>query len=177
MLEVADFNTENGASIRLWSYEGQPWQQWIFEEAAEGQYRIKNRFTGKVMDLAMSGVVNGTWVHQWEKTTGKGQRWEIVPADGGKAKIRNVLADKVIDLVGMRLITVPRPRSGRMCLAKTSCGASSPCRISCCKRICQSRNPRKRPLSPPAPRPAPAAPKRPAAKADAAQPSKAEKTE
>ena len=55
VLEVADFNTENGASIRLWSYEGQPWQQWIFEEAAEGQYRIKNRFTGKVMDLAMSG--------------------------------------------------------------------------------------------------------------------------
>ena len=93
VLEVADFNTENGASIRLWSYEGQPWQQWIFEEAAEGQYRIKNRFTGKVMDLAMSGVVNGTW----------GQRWEIVPADGGKAKIRNVLADKVIDLVGMRV--------------------------------------------------------------------------
>lgn len=103
VLEVADFNTENGASIRLWSYEGQPWQQWVFEEAAEGQYRIKNRFTGKVMDLAMSGVVNGTWVHQWEKTTGKGQRWQIVPADGGKVKIRNVLADKVIDLVGMRV--------------------------------------------------------------------------
>ena len=51
VLEVADFNTENGASIRLWSYEGQPWQQWIFEEAAEGQYRIKNRFTGKVNGL------------------------------------------------------------------------------------------------------------------------------
>ena len=37
VLEVADFNTENGASVRLWSYEGQPWQQWSFEEAAEGQ--------------------------------------------------------------------------------------------------------------------------------------------
>ena len=54
VLEVADFNTENGASVRLWSYEGQPWQQWSFEESAEGEYRIKNRFTGKVMDLAMS---------------------------------------------------------------------------------------------------------------------------
>ena len=64
VLEVADFNTENGASVRLWSYEGQPWQQWFFEEAADGQYRIKNRFTGKVMDLAMSGVANGTWIHQ-----------------------------------------------------------------------------------------------------------------
>ena len=79
MLEVADFNTENGASVRLWSYEGQPWQQWSFEETADGQYRIRNRFTGKVMDLAMSGVVNGTWVHQWSATTGAGQRWEVVP--------------------------------------------------------------------------------------------------
>ena len=49
VLEVADFNTENGAQVRLWSYEGQPWQQWTFEEAADGQYRIRNRFTGKVM--------------------------------------------------------------------------------------------------------------------------------
>ena len=53
VLEVADFNTENGASIRLWSYEGQPWQQWQFVEAGEGEYRIKNRFTGKVMELAI----------------------------------------------------------------------------------------------------------------------------
>jgi len=103
VLEVADFNTENGASIRLWSYEGQPWQQWCFEEAGEGEYRIKNRFTGKVMDLAMSGVENGTWVHQWSATSGKGQRWQIVDAGGGKVKLRNLLADKVIDLVGMRV--------------------------------------------------------------------------
>ena len=47
VLEVADYNTENGAAIQLWNYEGQPWQQWTFEEAVEGQYRIKNRFTGK----------------------------------------------------------------------------------------------------------------------------------
>lgn len=65
VLEVADFNTENGASVRLWSYEGQPWQQWQFVEAGDGEYRIRNRFTGKVMDLAMSGVCNGTWVHHF----------------------------------------------------------------------------------------------------------------
>ena len=41
VLEVADFNTENGASVRLWSYEGQPWQQWFFVEAGENEYRIK----------------------------------------------------------------------------------------------------------------------------------------
>ena len=80
VLEVADFNTENGASVRLWSYEGQPWQQWSFEETADGPVPASATvFTGKVMDLAMSGVVNGTWVHQWSATTGAGQRWEVVP--------------------------------------------------------------------------------------------------
>ncbi len=103
VLEVADFNTENGASVRLWNYEGQPWQQWYFVEAADGEYRIKNRFTGKVMDLALAGVANGTWVHQWAVTSGTGQRWQVVPAQNGRVKLRNVLADKVIDLVGMRM--------------------------------------------------------------------------
>ena len=28
VLEVKDFNTENGAAIQLWSYAGHPWQQW-----------------------------------------------------------------------------------------------------------------------------------------------------
>ena len=102
VLEVADFNTENGAQVRLWSYEGPPWQQWAFEEAADGQYRIRNRFTGKVLDLAMSGVANGTWVHQWNQTSGASQRWEVLPAANGRVKLRSVLADKVLDLVGMR---------------------------------------------------------------------------
>ena len=128
VLEVADFNTENGASVRLWSYEGQPWQQWQFVDAGEGRWRIQNRFTGKMIDLALGGVVEGTWLHQWSRTSGlsqcwaleptrsgrtwvhqwtqtagAGQRWQIVEAGGGKVKLRNVLADKVIDLVGMRV--------------------------------------------------------------------------
>ena len=27
VLEVKNFNTENGAAIRLWDYAGHPWQQ------------------------------------------------------------------------------------------------------------------------------------------------------
>lgn len=30
VLEVKNFNTENGAAIQLWSYAGHPWQQWQF---------------------------------------------------------------------------------------------------------------------------------------------------
>ena len=89
VLEVADFNTENGASVRLWSYEGQPWQQWSFEESAEGEYRIKNRFTGKVklrnvladkvIDLVGMRVDNGTQAQIWQDVFGENQLWRLDP--------------------------------------------------------------------------------------------------
>ena len=47
VLEIKNFNTENGAAIRLWDYAGHPWQQWQFVDAGEGRWRIRNRFTGK----------------------------------------------------------------------------------------------------------------------------------
>ena len=87
VLEVKDFNTENGAAIQLWSYAGHPWQQWQFLDAGDGRWRICNRFTGKVIDLSLGGVVEGTWT--------------LEPTRNGRIRIRSVLADKYIDLVGM----------------------------------------------------------------------------
>ena len=81
VLEIKNFNTENGAAIRLW--------------------RIRNRFTGKFIDLALGGVVEGTWLHQWGRTSGLSQCWELESTRNGRTRIRNVLADKYIDLVGM----------------------------------------------------------------------------
>ena len=101
VLEVKNFNTENGAAIRLWDYAGHPWQQWKFVDAGEGRWRIQNRFTGKMIDLALGGVVEGTWLHQWSRTSGLSQCWELESTRNGRTRIRNVLADKYIDLVGM----------------------------------------------------------------------------
>ena len=61
VLEVKNFNTEDGAAIRLWDYAGHPWQQWKFVDAGEGRWRIQNRFTGKMMDLALGGVTSPAW--------------------------------------------------------------------------------------------------------------------
>ncbi len=44
VLEIKNFNTENGAAIRLWDCAGHPWQQWQFVDAGEGRWRIRNRF-------------------------------------------------------------------------------------------------------------------------------------
>ena len=101
VLEVANYNMENGAAIQLWDYAGHPWQQWTFVEAGEGEYRIQNRFTGKMIDLVVGGVVEGTWLHQWARTSGASQRWRLEETRGGRVRIRSVLADKCIDLVGL----------------------------------------------------------------------------
>ena len=45
IVEVADYNTDNGAKIQLWDNANAEWQQWGFVRAGEGVYRIKNRFT------------------------------------------------------------------------------------------------------------------------------------
>lgn len=101
VLEVANFNTENGAAIRLWDYAGHPWQQWRFIDAGGDCWRIQNRFTGKMIDLAYGGVVEGTWLHQWSRTSGQSQCWLLEPTGKGRMRIRSALAHKCIDLVGM----------------------------------------------------------------------------
>ena len=65
VVEVADYNIENGAKVQLWDDANAEWQQWGFVAAGDGVYRVKNRFTGKMLDLNMGGVSDGTRVHQW----------------------------------------------------------------------------------------------------------------
>ena len=73
VIEVKDYNTDNGAKIQLWDNVNAEWQQWGFVRAGEGVYRIKNRFTGKMMDLYCYGVTDGTRVHQWEGANASSQ--------------------------------------------------------------------------------------------------------
>ena len=120
VLEVKDFNTENGAGIQLWSYAGHPWQQWQFVDAGEGRWRIQNRFTGKMIDLALGGVVEGTWLHQWSRTSGLSQCWALEPTRSGRTRIRNVLAAFLFtgDDVFKRIADLSGGEKGRVSLAK-----------------------------------------------------------
>ena len=76
VLEVADFNTENGASVRLWSYEGQPWQ---IVEAGSGKVKLRNVLADKVIDLVGMRVENGTQAQIWQDVFGENQLWKLDP--------------------------------------------------------------------------------------------------
>ena len=56
VVEVADYNIENGAKIQLWDDANAEWQQWGFVAAGDGVYRVQNRFPGKMMDRGGSSL-------------------------------------------------------------------------------------------------------------------------
>lgn len=92
----------NGAAIQLGVYARKPNQEWSFIRVGEGVYRIKNRGTGKMMDLMMGGSADGTWLHQWEDANGSSQMWIVEPTNDGQVKIKAQLAPaKCVDVVNM----------------------------------------------------------------------------
>lgn len=101
-LEVGELNRDNGGAVRIWDSEGGDAQQWRFEPAGDGFYRIRNVFSGKLLDTALQGVENGTWVHQWEDTGADSQQWTMVPArgQGGGFKICNKKSGTFLDIIG-----------------------------------------------------------------------------
>ena len=101
VVEVADYNIDNGAKIQLWDNVNAEWQQWTFVAAGDGVYRIRNRFTDKMLDLDCGGVSDGTRVHQWEGAPASSQLWVVEPSNDGRVKIKSNLAGKLLDVVGM----------------------------------------------------------------------------
>ena len=80
----------NGGDIRLGKYEHKPEQEWAFVREGDGVYRIRNRASGKLIDLMMTGTANGTWLHLWEDVGGTPQMWKMEPTPAGTVRLRSL---------------------------------------------------------------------------------------
>jgi hypothetical protein len=95
-------SVKDGGNIRLGRYERKPEQEWAFVREGDGVYRIRNRASGKLIDLMMTGTANGTWLHLWEDVGGTSQMWKMEPTPAGTVRLRSMwAAGKCIDTVGM----------------------------------------------------------------------------
>ena len=93
---------ENGAAVQLANDMHKPTQEWAFLRVGEGVYRVRNRGTGKMLDLMMGGTADGTWLHQWEDANCSSQMWIVEPTNDGRVKIKAQMASgKCIDVVGI----------------------------------------------------------------------------
>ena len=95
-------SAKNEGGIRLGKYDHKPEQEWSFVRVGDGVYRIRNRASGKLIDLMMTGTANGTWLHLWEDVGGTSQMWTVEPTPAGTVRLRSSWASgKCIDTVGM----------------------------------------------------------------------------
>ena len=94
--------SKDGGTVRLGKYDHKPEQEWSFVREGDGVYRIRNRASGKLLDLTMTGTANGTWLHLWEDVGGTSQMWKVEPTPTGTVRLRSMwAAGKCIDTVGM----------------------------------------------------------------------------
>ena len=93
---------KDGACVRLGKYDHKPEQEWAFIRVGDGVYRIRNRASGKLLDLTMTGTANGTWLHLWEDVGGTSQMWTVQPTPEGTVRLRSSWASgKCVDTVGI----------------------------------------------------------------------------
>ena len=94
--------SKDGGTVRLGKYDHKPEQEWSFVREGDGVYRIRNRASGKLLDLTMTGTANGTWLHLWEDVGGTSQMWTVQPTPEGTVRLRSSWAGgKCVDTVGM----------------------------------------------------------------------------
>ena len=95
-------SVKDGGNIRLGKYERKPEQEWAFVREGDGVYRIRNRASGKLLDLTMTGTANGTWLHLWEDVGGTSQMWKVEHTPEGTVRLRSSWAGgKCVDTVGI----------------------------------------------------------------------------
>lgn len=77
-LDVDSLSTANGANIMLWEYWGGSNQQFRFQSAGSGRWRIINRNSGKCLDVLNNSANDGANLLQYECLSGAAnQQFEL----------------------------------------------------------------------------------------------------
>ena len=75
---MANVSTADGANIQTWSWWGGDGQQFRFEDAGSGTYRIIARHSGKCIEVENSSTADGANVQQMSCNGGSSQRFEVI---------------------------------------------------------------------------------------------------
>ncbi|WP_447008053.1 RICIN domain-containing protein [Saccharothrix isguenensis] len=73
-------------------------QQFQFVDSGGGFYRLKSRYSGKVVDIASASTANGANVVQWTDRNATNQQFSLVDTDSGHVGIVNRNSGKALDV-------------------------------------------------------------------------------
>jgi hypothetical protein len=101
-LDVYGANSANHTQILQWSYHGGSNQQWRVISNGDGTFDIKNRATGKLLDIQQSGnsCINGLKTEQYQDDNTGSQQWYLMKQADGTYKMKNKTCGKVIKVNG-----------------------------------------------------------------------------
>ncbi|MBV6701060.1 RICIN domain-containing protein [Kitasatospora aureofaciens] len=96
-LEVADWRTDDGAPVRIWTCTGGDNQKWT--QTANGWI---NLHSGKCLEIAAYSTTPGTQASQWTCNGGANQAWTDPPVSrpGTPRRIINGYSHLVLDVAG-----------------------------------------------------------------------------
>ena len=96
-MDVQSPNTDNGARVDQYTYNGNAWQQWQFQDAGSGYWRIISRNSGKCLDVVSASTADGAELVQYTCGTGTNQQFQMV-ANGGYFQLRARHSGKCVDV-------------------------------------------------------------------------------
>jgi len=97
LMEIENSSTADAAAVRQWSSTGCQCQQFRFEDAGSGYWRIIARHSGKAIDLYGWNTADGAEYRQWTITTGVNQHFSVQNI-GDNIQLINRHSGKSLDL-------------------------------------------------------------------------------
>ncbi|MGW2624330.1 RICIN domain-containing protein, partial [Micromonospora taraxaci] len=96
-MDVQQPNTDNGARVGQYTYGGNAWQQWQFQDAGSGYWRIVSRHSGKCLDVVSASTADGAELIQYTCGTGSNQQFQLV-TNGSYFQLRARHSGKCVDV-------------------------------------------------------------------------------
>ncbi|MFY1620342.1 RICIN domain-containing protein [Micromonospora sp. WMMD736] len=96
-MDVQSPNMNNGARVGQYTYGGNAWQQWQFQDAGSGYWRIISRNSGKCLDVTSASTADGAELIQYTCGSGTNQQFQMV-TNGGYFQLRARHSGKCVDV-------------------------------------------------------------------------------
>ena len=96
-VDVQQPNTQPGANVDLWTCNGNPWQNWQFNDLHNGFFTVVSQNSGLCLDVTGASKSNGANVEQWTCNGGTNQAWSWT-ANGSFHTMKNQNSGLCLDV-------------------------------------------------------------------------------
>jgi hypothetical protein len=77
--DESNFSYNDGNAIIQYGTGGNAVEHWYFEYAGNGYFYIRNRWSGKCLDVSGTSTANGASIVQWSGLNRNSQQWRLIP--------------------------------------------------------------------------------------------------